>query len=96
MAFGETRQGAKCHTTGTLCVLDDPHTISSVTCVLLFRMCRGDILQIARTAEHSRTGKAIPKGVIAQFEVAEAKKDEEIEKVNTVYDGVDKLSVPSH
>lgn len=32
-------------------------------------------------AEHSRTGKAIPKGVISQFEAAEAKKDEDIEKV---------------
>lgn len=39
------------------------------------------VAQIARTAEHSRTGKAIPKGVIAQFEAAEAKKDEEVEKV---------------
>lgn len=37
--------------------------------------------KIARTAEHSRTGKAIPKGVISQFEAAEAKKDREIEKV---------------
>eukprot|EP00752_Nemacystus_decipiens_P009403 g8406.t1 len=37
--------------------------------------------EIARTAEHSRTGKAIPKGVISQFEAAEAKKDREIEKV---------------
>lgn len=37
--------------------------------------------QIARTSEHSRTGKTIPKGVISQFEAAEAKKDEEIEKV---------------
>lgn len=37
--------------------------------------------QIARTAEHSRTGKAIPKRVISQFEAAEAKKDEDIEKV---------------
>lgn len=40
-------------------------------------------LKIARTAEHSRTGKAIPKGVISQFEAAEAKKDREIEKVRT-------------
>ena len=39
--------------------------------------------KIARTAEHSRTGKAIPKGVISQFEAAEAKKDEDIEKVTT-------------
>ncbi|CAN0439426.1 unnamed protein product [Ectocarpus sp. 12 AP-2014] len=37
--------------------------------------------EIARTAEHSRTGKAIPKGVISQFEATEAKKDREIEKV---------------
>lgn len=37
--------------------------------------------KIARTAEHSRTGKSIPKGVISQFEAAEAKKDEDIEKV---------------
>ncbi|CAM9680833.1 unnamed protein product [Choristocarpus tenellus] len=37
--------------------------------------------EIARTAENSRTGKAIPKGVITQFESTEAKKDEDIEKV---------------
>ncbi|CAM9330673.1 unnamed protein product, partial [Discosporangium mesarthrocarpum] len=37
--------------------------------------------EIAKTAENTRTGKPIPKGVIVQFEATEAKKDEEIEKV---------------
>jgi hypothetical protein len=38
-------------------------------------------VQIARTAENSRTSKPIPKRIIAQFEAAEAAKDDEIEKV---------------
>ncbi|RHY25369.1 hypothetical protein DYB32_008364 [Aphanomyces invadans] len=37
--------------------------------------------EVARSAENTRTGKPIPKRVIAQFEVAEMKKDQEVEKV---------------
>ena len=37
--------------------------------------------EVAKGAENSRTGKPIPRRVITQFEAAEAKKDQEIEKV---------------
>ncbi|KAF0694885.1 Aste57867_14260 [Aphanomyces stellatus] len=37
--------------------------------------------EVARSAENTRTGKPIPKRIIAQFEVAEMKKDQEVEKV---------------
>ncbi|KDO23736.1 hypothetical protein SPRG_10514 [Saprolegnia parasitica CBS 223.65] len=37
--------------------------------------------EVARSAENTRTGKPIPKRIIAQFEVAEVKKDQEVEKV---------------
>lgn len=37
--------------------------------------------EIAKGAENSRTGKAIPQRVIAQFEAAEKSKDREVEKV---------------
>ena len=42
-------------------------------------------VQIARTAENSRTSKPIPKRIIAQFEAAEAAKDDEIEKVQKLH-----------
>lgn len=65
------------HAARTLDILDP-----SAACILVMCVgCWGGTDQIARTAEHSRTGKSIPKGVITQFEIAEAKKDEEIEKV---------------
>lgn len=57
------------------------HSLDIVGLPLLFRFASIAGAKIARTAEHSRTGKAIPKGVISQFEAAEAKKDREIEKV---------------
>ena len=37
--------------------------------------------EIARAAENSRTGKSIPRKIVAQFELTEKKKDEEVEKV---------------
>ena len=37
--------------------------------------------EIARAAENSRTGKPIPRAIIAQFEATEAAKDKEVEKV---------------
>eukprot|EP01029_Cantina_marsupialis_P018814 TRINITY_DN4345_c0_g1_i1.p1 TRINITY_DN4345_c0_g1~~TRINITY_DN4345_c0_g1_i1.p1 ORF type:complete len:519 (-),score=184.98 TRINITY_DN4345_c0_g1_i1:274-1830(-) len=37
--------------------------------------------EIAKSAINSRTGKPIPRRIIAQFEAANAKKDEEVEKV---------------
>jgi len=37
--------------------------------------------EIAKGAENSRTGKPIPKKIIQQFEVTEAKKDQDVEKV---------------
>ncbi|OQR95886.1 xylulose kinase [Thraustotheca clavata] len=37
--------------------------------------------EVARSAENTRTGKPIPKRIITQFEVAEVKKDQEVEKV---------------
>lgn len=37
--------------------------------------------EIARAAENSRTGKPIPKQIIAQFEATELAKDKEVEKV---------------
>ncbi len=37
--------------------------------------------EVARSAENTRTGKPIPKRTISQFEVAEVKKDQEVEKV---------------
>lgn len=37
--------------------------------------------EIAKNAENMRTGKPIPKRVIAQFEAADVKKDQEVEKV---------------
>ncbi|DAZ97261.1 TPA: hypothetical protein N0F65_009312 [Lagenidium giganteum] len=37
--------------------------------------------EIAKNAENMRTGKPIPKRVIGQFEAAEMKKDQEVEKV---------------
>ncbi|CAK4081151.1 unnamed protein product [Aphanomyces euteiches] len=37
--------------------------------------------EVARSAENTRTGKPIPKRIITQFEAAELKKDQEVEKV---------------
>jgi hypothetical protein len=37
--------------------------------------------EIAKGAENSRTGKPIPKKIIQQFEITEAKKDQDVEKV---------------
>jgi hypothetical protein len=37
--------------------------------------------EIAKSAENSRTGKTIPRKIIRQFELAEQRKDEDVEKV---------------